>query len=167
MGTKTLVSESEYLRLTFDGSEPDYVDGEIKERGMPTNSHSQVMLAFCLIFGRFMLKLPLYPRPEIRFRAAPGRYRIADIAVYAHHAPSAEIPPEVPYVVIEVVSPDDRLDDIMEKLDDYQAFGIPHIWLADPALRRLSVYRDASLISVPALTLPEVHLDIKLADIFG
>lgn len=166
MGTKTLISESEYLHATFDGPEADYVDGEIKDRGMPTNSQSRVNFVFCMAFGRVATDFPLYPRPEIRFRVAPGRFRVADLAVYAHQAPSAEIPPEVPHVVIEVVSPDDRLDDILEKLDDYQAFGIPHIWLADPARRRLCVYRDGSLTSVPELALPEFRLSIKRGEVF-
>lgn len=81
MGTRTRISESEYLHMTFDGPEADYVDGEIKDRGLPTNSHSRVMYVFCLALGRLARDFPLYPRPEIRFRVAPGRFRVADLAL--------------------------------------------------------------------------------------
>ena len=167
MGAKTLISEADYLRMGFDGADPDYVEGQVVQRSMPNNDHSVTAFAFYLIFGRLMRLAPLFPRPEIRLRVGPGRFRVADLAVYAHLAPSAEIPPEIPYVVVEVISPDDRYDDLMVKLADYQNCGIPHIWLADPALRRLSIYRDGNLTSVGELALPEFHLAIGLAEIFA
>ena len=74
---------------------------------------------------------------------------------------------DVPHVIIEIVSPDDRYDEIMEKLADYQNFGVPHIWLVDPALRSLSLYHDGSLTSVPELALPEFDLSIKIAEVFA
>ena len=167
MGAKTLISESEYLQMAFDGPEAEYVDGEIQERSRPTNSHSLAMLSFCLIFGRFMATAPIFPRPELRMRVGPRRFRVADLAVFAYQAPSAEIPPEVPHVVIEILSPDDRLRDIIVKFAEYRAFGVPHIWLADPALRSLYIYRDGSLTSVPELALPEFDLSIKIAEVFA
>jgi Uma2 family endonuclease len=166
MGAKTLISEADYLRMTFEGPEAEYVEGEVRERSMPNNEHSVTAFAFYMIFGRLMTLAPLFPRPELRFPVAPGRFRVADLAVYAHQPPSAEIPPEVPHVVVEVISPDDKYDELMVKLADYQNFGIPHIWLADPALRRLSLYDDGSLTSVPELALPEFGLAIKLAEVF-
>jgi Uma2 family endonuclease len=167
MGAKTLISESDYLRMTFDGPEAEYVEGEVQERSMPKNSHSAAINWVQGMFFLASMKHPLYPRPEIRFQVAPGRFRVADLAVYAYQAPSAETPPEVPHVVVEVVSPEDRHDDLMVKLAEYQNFGIPHIWLADPALRRLSVYRDGSLTSVAELSLPEFGLAIKLGEVFA
>ena len=101
-----------------------------------------------------------------RHPLGPSRFRIADLAVYAHTPPSAEIPPEVPHVVVDIVSPDDRHDELMVKLADYQAFGVPYIWLAGPALRSLSIYRDGSLTSVPELTLPEFGLALQPAEVF-
>jgi len=167
MGVTALIPESEYLEMTFDGPQAEYVDGEVQERSMPANSHSA---AASQIHGLFYLaarQFPLHPRPEIRFRVSPERFRVADLAVYAHQPPSAEIPPEVPHVVVEIVSPDDRHDELMVKLADYQTFGIPHIWLADPTLRRLSVYRDGSLTSVPELALPEFGFSLKLQELFS
>ena len=35
----TLITEAEYLRMTFDGPEPDYVDGELVERAIPNFQH--------------------------------------------------------------------------------------------------------------------------------
>ena len=167
MGAKTLISESEYLQMTFDGPEAEYVEGEIRERSMPKNSHSRAANWVQGMFFLASMKHPLFPRPELRLRLAPARFRVPDLAVFAHQAPSAEIPPEIPHVVVEIVSPDDRHDEIMEKLADYQNFAVPHIWLVDPALRSLSLYRDGSLTSQPELALPEFDLSLKIAEVFA
>ena len=168
MGAKTLISESEYLQMTFDGPEAEYVDGEVQERSMPTIFHSS---AANWVYGMFFLaslKYPVFPRPELRMRVAAGRFRVADLAVFAYQTPSNAVPTiEAPHVVVEIVSPDDRHDEIMEKLADYQNFGVAHIWLVDPTLRSLSIYRHGSLTSVPELALPEFDLSLKLAEVFA
>jgi Uma2 family endonuclease len=166
MGVKTLISEDEYPRMTFDGSEVEYVDGEIVERGMPTNSHSKVCKRFNVIFGKLEERLPLYGLPEIRVRVAPRKYRVIDLGVYAGQEPTEELPLEIPHVAIAVLSPDDRLAEIMRKFSEYQQWGVPHIWLADPSAKRLSAYRDGSLTAVPAFTLPEFNLSISPAEVF-
>ena len=168
MGAQTLISEADYLEMTFDGPEAEYVEGEIQERSLPTNAHSAAANWIQGMFFMASRKQPLFPRPELRMRVSPRCLRVADLAVFAHQPPSNVNPTvEVPHVVVEIVSPDDRHDELMVKLADYQAFGVPHIWLADPALRSLSIYRDGSLTSVPELTLLEFGLSLKLAEVFA
>ena len=59
------------------------------------------------------------------------RYRIPDVCVKA--LPHAEVPIlERPDLVIEILSPDDRVVEILKKIAIYQDAGIPHIWVADP-----------------------------------
>ncbi len=168
MGAKTLISESEYLQMTFDGPEAEYIDGEVQERSMPSFFHSRAASWVHGMFFMASLKHPLFPCPELRMRVAPGRIRVPDLVVFAHRIPSTATPMvDVPHVIIEIVSPDDRHDEIMEKLADYQNFGVAHIWLVDPGLRSLSIYRDGSLTSLPELALPEFHLSIKIAEVFA
>jgi Uma2 family endonuclease len=152
---KTLISESEYLQTSFEDPEPDYVEGEIIERGMPTNSHSVLQRNLVVEFAALEERLPLWVRPELRMRLPNRRYRIGDLAIFARNPPSAEIPPEIPYAVIEIVSPDDRYDEVVTKLDEYLRWGVAHVWLVDPGHRRISVYLDGELIRASALELPE------------
>jgi Uma2 family endonuclease len=42
-----------------------------------------------------------------------------------------------PDLVIEVISPDDEPLEMLEKIGDYQAAGIPHIWMVNPYKRTL------------------------------
>lgn len=44
-----------------------------------------------------------------------------------------------PDLVVEVVSPKDRAEDLEKKLDDYRDAGIPLIWVIYPATRRAQV----------------------------
>ncbi len=167
MATKTLLSEEEYLAMSFDDWAPEYVDGELVERGLPNNSHSNIQQEFIYTFRKLGERLPLYPRPELRLRVAPGKYRIADVVIYAHEKPVEELPVQVPLVVIEIVSPDDKYAELMKKLEEYRAWGVPHVWLADPALRRICVYRDGALVPVMVLELPEFGVRIPVEEILA
>lgn len=68
--------------------------------------------------------------------------------------------------LVERTSPNiDLYSDIRSKLDDYAALGVPHVWLADPEARRLSVYESGDLRRVPAFTLPEFNARITLEQV--
>ncbi len=166
MRVKSLITEAEYLGTSFDGPEPDFIDGEVVDRSIPSNSHSDTAQRLGDLFYEAQREGRLFRRPEIRIQVAPRRYRVVDLAIYSGAPPHGEIPHEVPFVTIEVVSPDDRYDEVMKKLLDYQRMGVPNIWLADPQLRRLYIYRDESLISQPALELPDYSISVSVAGLF-
>ena len=45
-----------------------------------------------------------------------------------------------PELAIEVLSPDDRHQDLLDKIDDYLAFGIPAVWVVNPETSRAWIY---------------------------
>lgn len=92
---------------------------------------------------------------------------MVDIAVYRDRTPADLIPAEAPFVALEIVSPDDRYEELMTKLAEYQAIGVPHIWIADPGLQALSVYERGSLLRVEAFALPEFGLRFTAPELFG
>ena len=120
-------------------------------------------LAFA--FRKLAERLPLFARTELRVPVAPRKYRIVDLAVYAHQEPSEELPKELPLVVVEIVSPDDRHEDLMTRLAELQAWGVPHVWLVDPGLQRLYVYHNGGLRAVEALELPEFGVRVAAGEI--
>ena len=167
MNVKTLISEEEYLRMSFEDRVPEYVDGELVERGVPNNSHSRTQSKLGSRFERLGERLPLFPRPELRVPVAPGKYRIVDLAVYAHQEPVDELPRELPLVAIEIVSPDDRHEDIMKRLEEFRAWGVPHVWLVDPGMGRMYVYSDGGLTAVAAFELPEFSVQIAAEEVLA
>lgn len=165
MATKIQVPVEEYLATSFEDGDREYLDGQIVERNVGDNSHSKVQGRLAGIFHELAKTNPLYLRPEIRVRTSDTRYRVVDFAVFRGQEPDERFPSSPPYVVIEIVSRDDRFTEILEKLDEYRRWGAPHIWLVDPHSRKLSVYGQAGLSPVPAFALPELDVRIEFTDL--
>ena len=165
VATKTQIRAEDYLRMTFE-HDAEFVHGEIMERSLPDEIHSAIQFLILLQFGSLIRSYALYPRPEIRMKVAPNAYRIADIAVFAgsHPPPVPEAPP---LVVVEILSKDDRYHDVMEKLEEYRVWGVPHIWLIDPLTKKFSMYTELGLQNVSSLRLPEYPIQLTPGELFA
>jgi Uma2 family endonuclease len=95
---------------------------------------------------------------------SPGRYLVPDVAVF-HGTDPPDVPSSTPLVVIEILSPIDRMPEVLEKLEEYHAWGVPHIWVVDPETRRMYSDQDG-LKTVQTLLVPELDLQLTSADIF-
>ena len=164
MGAKVQVSLEEYLGHTYE-PDCDYVDGELIERNVGENWHSQTQTNFAGVLWQAARSKGFAVRAEIRLQLAAGRYRIPDVAVF-EGPPRQSVPAEPPLLVVEVISPDDRLTTILAKLEEFRVFGVPHIWLADPQLKSLYTYGADGLHQVLELRLPELDLVIRPNDVF-
>ncbi len=98
-------------------------------------------------------------------RLSPSRVLIPDIAVF-HPVEPPRVPDSPPLVVIEVLSLDDRLTEVREKLREYRVWGVPHVWLVDPHSRRFYTCDDR-LTEVTELTIPELEITLTPPDIFA
>jgi Uma2 family endonuclease len=165
MSTRALVPVEEYLRMSFEGPDPEYLDGELVERNLGDDSHSSTQSNLDGILHPLKKKFRIHVRPEIHMRLTPTRIRVADLAIF-REKPADRIPSSPPYVVVEIVSPGDRYIEIHDKLEEYRHWGIKHIWLMDPTSQTFSVYDDAGLREVPVLVLPEYELTIQKSDVF-
>jgi Uma2 family endonuclease len=164
MASKTLLTPEEYLRMSFDGPEPDYVEGELIRRHAGSRSHFETAERLLDSFRSLKQGHSLFGYSEVTVRTALRRYRVIDVAVF-HGRPQEEYATEPVAFAIEVVSKDDRLVDINEKLAEYRRWGVPHVWLADPWARKLYTF-DGSLRVVEALEAPEFGVRISAADAF-
>ncbi len=165
MATQTALSIKEYLATPYDGREPEYVDGEIVERGMPDPYHWKTVHRFSYAFGELEQAGTLHVGPELRVRVAQERVRIPDFTVYREF-PAERLPDAPPLLVVEVVSPDDRDTDLNEKLKEYLAWGAEYIWVANPHTRELSVYDENGRRGVEHLELPEFGITLAPSDLF-
>jgi Uma2 family endonuclease len=167
MSTKSAISMEEYLRTSFEDLDREYVDGEIVERSLPDRLHSRTQYRLAGLVWDLAKTLPLYGQTELRSRVAATRVRIPDVSVYAGEEPTERVPTQPPLVAIEILSPDDRHSEVMQKLEEYRAWGVRHIWLVDPERRRLQVYNSGALSEVPALEISEYDVRLTAAGIFG
>ncbi|MBZ5611836.1 MAG: Uma2 family endonuclease, partial [Acidobacteriia bacterium] len=153
VASKTQITAEEYLRTTFE-HDAEFVHGEIVERSMPTYSHSTMQFLILLRFGALVQTHRLFPRPELRVKVAKDVYRIPDVVVYATR-PQQEVPDDPPLVAIEIPSKDDRHSDLMQKLEEYRAWGVPNIWVIDPNTKKFASYTELGLQNASSLSLPD------------
>ena len=161
------ISLEEYLRTSFEGRDREYVDGEIVERGLSDEPHSRIQWRLSGLFWDLSKTLPFFGRTELRSRVAATRVRIPDVSIYTGQKPTERVPTRPPLVAIEILSPDDRYSELVQKFEEYNTWGVRHIWLVDPESCKLHVYTDGKLSEVPALTIPEFAVQLAGAEIFG
>ncbi len=165
MATGTLISEDEYLRSSYEGPEPEYRDGELIDRGMPTYLHGMIQMVLGALFLPYRKSHDLWPASEARHRVRPGLVRIPDVAVQ-QGKPAMSHPDHPPYVAIEVLSPDDRMGDVTAKLREYRDFGVAHSWVVDPVAQALYVFDSDGLHQVRSLQIPEFGINFTPEQIF-
>ena len=144
MGVETLIPVEEYLNTSYD-PDVEYVDGVLVERKVGDYLHSLVQSN--LIFALRLKYRDLFVLPELRSRTRETRYRLPDVCVLLH-PPKTKYLLDAAFLAIEILSEDDRMTRIMEKLEEYEQKGVPNIWLIDPRLRTMSVYSQGNLQDV-------------------
>lgn len=167
MLARTRIGVEEYLGLVFpDRPEPEYVHGDVVERSLPTPIHGQIQLLLGLLFAGLSKRVRFVMMSELRVQIEPDLFRVIDFAVYLDARPEGRYATSPAYVAVEIVSPDDRYTELTQRLDDYQRWGVNHVWLVDPQLKRLYEYTEAGLLQHFALRLPEFDFEISSQELF-
>ncbi len=83
---------------------------------------------------------------ELRIRVAATRYRVPDVTLLDREPTNEQIITHPPLAVFEVLSPEDRLQRMKRKLEDYRAMGIPEIWVIDPQDSTFYRYEELQLL---------------------
>jgi len=164
MGAKTGVSVEEYLHTSFPDLDREYRDGELVERSLPDYLHGKVQGLLFAFFAAFRKTLQVHPCVETRMRLRTGIYLIPDVAVFYPTEPG-RTPENPPLVVIEVLSLDDRLAQVRDKLEEYKTWGVAHVWLVDPHSRRMYTC-ETGLVETQSLKISELGVEVTGADIF-
>ena len=143
MEARTLMSLEEYLHTAFDGADRDYVDGEVLERNMGELPHAILQGEFLHRLQALTASLHIKVLPEIRIQVSPTRFRVADVAVWRSGNIGQRIPTVPPFLVIDILSADDRLVRLQPKIQEYLAHGVEWVWVVDPEERRALCYSPA------------------------
>jgi Uma2 family endonuclease len=145
------------------------VAGELEERHVGEKEHSAVQAFFVKWFAAHEEECKLEAYPEIRIKVSPQQVRVADVALLRVDEPYESVLTRPPAVVIEILSPEDRMNRYERRLQDYRHFGVPHIWVIDPqhrgafdCSREAWHPADAFVIANPELTVPLDSLWKKL-----
>jgi Uma2 family endonuclease len=152
--TTRYVTDEELLQAPRDGQKYERVDGEM--RVSPAGGrHGAVILRLTLRLGPFVVerKLGHMFESSTGFRwpgrkvDRPDNVRSPDLSfVAAGRFPEEREPvgfPELaPDLAVEVLSPNDRRGDVLEKVGEYLDVGTRLVWVIDPEKRTAAAYRS-------------------------
>jgi Uma2 family endonuclease len=131
MAAATRVPVEIYLRSSYE-PHAEYVDGEIEERPAGMNDHSAWQEAICFWFRQHAQEWNVRVRPELRIQTGPTHFRVPDVTVLDRDQPTEQIVTHPPLAVFEILSPEDRMQRLLRKLEGYRIMGIPEIWVIEP-----------------------------------
>ena len=156
MGATTLISVDEYLNTSYS-PDREYIDGQVVERHLGEKTHSRIQRKLITFIDRMAkdLDLEVFPGQRVqvsakRFRVSAKRFRIPDVTVVKTSQPQEEIFRLPPHLCIEILSKDDTMDYMQEKIDDYLRFGVPYIWIINPKNRKGYVVTSAGMVESKA-----------------
>lgn len=135
MQTGTIIPVEEYLASDYS-PDCDYVDGQLQERNVGEYDHAKLQAVLTTYLLAREKQWAVDVMTEQRVQVSATRYRVPDICVAARPGPQEPILREPPFICIEILSPADSMRRMQERIDDYLAMGVPHIWLLDPQTRR-------------------------------
>lgn len=123
-----------YLRTSYR-PDCDYVDGQIQERNLGEFDHSQLQGALTAWFFAHRKDWNIHALPEQRVRISATRIRIPDLCLVSRDLPIEQVIGVPPLVIVEILSPEDRVRRYNDRLEDYRSMGVRNIWVLDPATR--------------------------------
>ncbi|MBV9505402.1 MAG: Uma2 family endonuclease [Acidobacteriia bacterium] len=164
MATGHLISVREYLSTVYR-PDCDYVDGVVVERNLGEYDHARLQMSVLAYFYAREKQWGVIVVPEQRVQVSPTRFRIPDVCVVKGE-PTEQIFRTPPLICIEVLSPDDRLAQMHERVQDYLKFGVPYVFILDPAQRKAWRSTLDGLQEVTALRTADPEIVVPLAELF-
>src|SRR6476646_10307010 len=122
MQSATLVSVEEYLSTSYR-PDREYVDGVVQERNLGERDHSRAQGLLCAYLVTREKQLGIEVFPEQRVQVTAHRFRVPDICVVLGAA-EEQVFTVPPFLCVEILSKDDTMTGMLERINDYLAFGV-------------------------------------------
>ena len=181
-----LMTTEEMLAMPQNGITRWLIEGQLQEKPMTVRNrtHSRIMVRSAKYLDNWLDGRPL-PHGQVlcgeagcRLRRNPDTTVGIDVVYIAANLISQEsndttLIDGVPILVIEILSPSDTIEEIGDKIDLYQAAGVPLIWIIDPHDRTVTIYRldaEPELVNVNQDLIAEQHLPgfrVAVAELFA
>jgi Uma2 family endonuclease len=145
VATTTHVPVEVYLRSSYE-PDAEYVDGKIEERPMGEFDHALWQKAILKWFWQHEKEWGVEVLQELRVQVAATRFRVPDVTVLDRTQPREQIITHPPLAVFEILSPEDTLQRLKRRLEDYRIMGIAEIRVIDPQDNTFYRYEDGQLL---------------------
>lgn len=148
MATTRVWTDQELLRLSDDGRKYELVDGALLV-SPAGGRHGQIIVRLTIRLGGFVAERRLGEvfDSSTGYRLPGGNLRSPDVSfVSAERLRDGGVPQGFLYVppdlAVEVLSPDDRSRQIIDKVGEYVAAGVRLVWVIDPERQRATIHRS-------------------------
>ena len=168
MATATFIPVEEYLAKSWR-PDREYIDGEVLERNLGEFDHADLQTVLAVWLRPRRRKWNVRVVVEQRVQVSATRFRVPDVSVLSADLPREKIIEHPPLICIEVLSKDDTLRGMRERVADYSAMGVPNIWLFEPEGREVWVCNADSMVKVTGdvLSASGTEIAVPLAEIWA
>jgi Uma2 family endonuclease len=165
MPAAELVSVREYLSTAYR-PDCDYVDGVVVERNLGEIDHASLQRAIVYYLHERREQFGTHVFPELRVQVSPTRFRVPDICAVLGPKPQGRILTVPPFLCIEILSRDDRLSTMQERVGDFLRFGVPYVWILDPRSRKAFRCTLEGMLEVSELRTEKPEIIVPLRALF-
>jgi Uma2 family endonuclease len=150
--TATLLITGEELLTMGDIGPCELIDGRIVPMSPTGGRHgiveSRLGSALSFFVQQHDLGWVLTGDVGIYIRRNPDRVRGADIVILSRErwpeGPSEGFLEGSPDLVVEIMSPNDRWQEVRQKIAEYFSIGVRWVWIVEPENRAVLVFRSSS-----------------------
>ena len=181
-----LLTTEQLDEMPEDGKDRWLIRGELREKEMTRRNrgHSRIEAKIGYLLRRWTETQP-EPRGEVlvgeagvRLRKDPDTTVGVDVAYISAETADANphehrIVDGVPVLVVEILSPSDKQEEIEEKVASYLECGVKLVWVVSPRFRTITVHRgdaEPQLFNVTQTLSGEPHLpgfQVPVRDVFS
>lgn len=169
-----MITTEELLAMPEDGVDRWLIAGQLRERPMTKRNrwHSRIMIRIGYLLEAWLETQPK-PRGEVLGGEAGCRLRrnpdttvgidvvYIDATLAAKKSDDTTLIDGVPVLAVEIVSPNDTVEELQEKVDNYLAAGVKLVWIVDPHFETVVVHESnlpPRLVNVTDELTAEPHL---------
>ena len=133
MVSTALVTVEEYLGANHKPA-CEYFDGVLRQKPMPTRKHGVIQGRLVrLISERFS---GFEAGTEITVRLREGKFLVPDLIVQRCDQIQDPYPYSPVHLCVEILSPSDKMNEVLTKCEEYHAWGVETTWIVDPDAQR-------------------------------
>ena len=175
----SLITADEYRLLPETNKICELINGEIVMAPAPRMTHQLVVGNLYELVQSFLRREQLgfaFAAPFDVFLNTYEVYQPDIVVVLREHSDllTEEGFVGMPGVVVEVLSPSNRRNDLVTKAAEYAAGGVPEYWVVDPAIDRIEINRLQRGVYLPIVSTDGIARSVALpgfevtpADIFA